>query len=277
MQLSTGSLPVIYPVLCAGGGEIPLLPLLLRMESCATQEQMHGNVYATFSRGYERLNEYMDTESGEVSICGAGPSLRESYTELSGDVIACNSAIGFLLSKGIAPKYAMLWDASELIENFAVPHPEVTYLVASRCHPKVFERLEGCRVIVWHAGGDHDITNVLEGSGVMEPMVNGGSAAVTRGLYLTHVLGYRKFHLHGADSSYSGELTHVNGSLVPEKKIRVQVKGDVFYTTPEWAAQVEEFKHIYRDMTQKGSEIEVHGSGLLPTVWKLLQPLEGAI
>src|SRR3990167_8700403 len=112
--------------LLATGGENPLVPLLLSMEGCATEEEMNSNVQATIERGYVRINEYLDTCSGDVSIVGAGPSIRKTYTELKGDVFSCNSALGFLLEQGIVPRWQMLWDAHPLVATFAIPHPEVT-------------------------------------------------------------------------------------------------------------------------------------------------------
>lgn len=249
-----------------------LQPLHLLMESCASQEEMNANVTATLARGYESIKPHLDKYKGEMSICGAGPSLRQTYKELTGDVMACNSAIGFLLDQGIVPKWAMIWDAHPICEKFAVPHPDVTYLIGARCHPGVFERLADCRVVVWYAAGDHNIAQYMEDNQICEPMVNGGSAAVTRGLYLAFALGYRKFHVHGADSSYSSDgMTHIRGSLVPEKDMKVWVNHRWFRTTPEWAAQVEEYKALYPYFRFLGADVVAHGDGMLQHVhWRMV-------
>lgn len=254
-----------------------LIPLLLSMEGCATQEEMNANVEATIKRGYTRINEYLDKFSGAVSIVGAGPTIRQTYTELKGDVMSCNSALGFLLEKGIVPKFQMMWDAHPLVATFAMPHPDIIYLVAARCHPSVFERLEGCKIISWHAGGDHNITEFLQERSINEPMINGGSAAVTRCMYLAYALGYREEHLFGCDSSYSDEGdTHVNGSVVPEKDMQVWVGNGAgnkcFRTTPEWCAQIEEFKMIYQHFYNYcGATIEVYGEGMLQHVARIME------
>ena len=261
----------------AQGDNPPLLPLLLSMECCATEGEMHSNVRATISRGYTRLNEHLDKYSGRVSLVGSGPSLSKTYQDLSGEVIAINNALKFLLEKGVVPKWAMFWDAAECVEQFAHPHPDITYLVAARCHPKVFERLKGCRQIVWYAGGDHNINDFMLENGIaQEPMVNGGSAGITRALYLAYALGYRDFHIHGADSSYSDDgKTHVNESLVPEKDFNVwvgnQVGNKMFRTTPEWCGQIEEYKMIYPMFkVALNVPLTVHGDGMLPFIHELL-------
>ena len=271
--------PASLPVLAyhpEGGDRPPLLPLLLSMECCASQQEMNGNVEATVNRGYTRLNEYLDAFPGVVSICGSGPSLADTYQDMQGDVFAINNALKFLLEHGVVPKFAMFWDAAECVEQFAIPHPEITYLVGARCHPKVFERLRDCKIIVWHAGGDHNIKEFLEARQINEPMVNGGSAGVTRALYLAYAIGKREFHLYGADSSYSDDgKTHVNESLVPEKDFQVWIGNHdgnkPFRTTPEWCAQIEEYKSIYPMFKLAiGVNIEVHGTGMLPHMHKIL-------
>lgn len=256
------------------------IPLKLYMEGTATEAEMNANVTATLARGYVRLNEYLGTMTGSVSICGSGPSLEETLQELTGDVLAINGSLKFLLDHGVVPRWAMIWDASPLCEAFAVPHHEVTYLIGARCHESVFKRLQGCKVIVWHAGGDHNIHQFMLEKQIHEPMVNGGSAGVTRAIYLAFALGYRDLHLFGADSSYSDDgRTHVAGSLVPEKFMQVMMAEKWFNTTPEWCAQVEEIKVIYPNFTrpEMGARITAHGKGLLPWACQLMsnsQPLE---
>lgn len=264
----------------AVGKTLPLVPIGLDMCSCATEEEMHENFYATLDRGYDPINEYLYKQQGKVCLVGAGPSIETTLDEMEGDICAINSAIGFLLDHGKVPKWAMLWDASPLVANFAVPHPEVTYLVASRCHQSVFERLKDCKVIVWHAAGDHDIIKVMNKPEVIakqkveEPLIPGGSAGITRGIFVMTALGYTEVHIFGADSSYSSlGNTHVRGSLVPEKDMMIAIGNSPpqwFRTTPEWAAQVEEYKAIYVMSTQQGIKLEVHGEGMLPTMHRLL-------
>jgi hypothetical protein len=251
----------------AGGDIPPLLPLALHMVGCATQEEMNSNLSNTIARGYTPINDYLDKFSGTCSLVGSGPSINETYTELKGDVMAVNNAIRFLVEKGIYPKWAMLWDAADIVAKFVVPDPRITYLVGSRCHPDVFKALEGCKVIVWHAGGDHNINELIIKNNIKEPLVNGGSAGVTRGIYLVSALGYRDIHIFGADSSYSDDgKTHVNGSLVPEKDIMVSVGNEPpawFRTTPEWCAQVEEYRCIYAMFTHNDThKITVYGKGM---------------
>ena len=287
MEIRQATLDEVRNAMAAG--EVPPpVRLALCMTSCITSQEMHSNFYATVERGFTPINDYLGAYSGTCSVVGSGPTIRETHKELVGDVIAINSAISYLLDQGIVPKFGVLWDGTEIIEKFARPHPDITYLVASRCHPKVFERLKDCKVVVWHAGGDHDILEVIteptvfKKMGIPQPIIAGGSAGVTRTIYVASVLGYTDVHLFGADSCYTGNDTHVRGSVVPEKDILVSLGDNSdgapaiwFRTTPEWCAQVNEYRSIYAltvsgrlsALTQGPSNklamnIEVHGESL---------------
>lgn len=261
----------------AGDVSSRLCPLVLYMEGCATQQEMNANVLATIERGYVRFNEFIDQYHGRISIVGSGPSLDQTYTDLAGDILAINHALKFLLEQNIIPKFAMIWDADPICEQFAIPHKDITYLIGARCHPKVFERLQGCQVIVWHAGGDHNINDFLLEHNIQEPMINGGSAGITRAMYLAVALGYKDLHLYGADSSYSADgKTHVNGSLVKEKDFMVSIGKDqpvFFRTTPEWCSQVNEFRDIYSIFRHPNCDIAIttHGDGMLPYMASLMK------
>lgn len=257
---------------------VQLIPLFLDMHGCATKEEMNANVLATIERGYVSFNEHLLKYSGECSIVGSAPSIEKTYKDLQGDVLAINSSIKYLLEHGVTPKFAMIWDAAEICKEFAIPHPDITYLIGARCHPKVFDRLKDCKIVVWHAGGDHNIAELLKDREIDEPMINGGSAGVTRAMYLAVALGYKKLNIYGADSSYSEKGdTHITGSLVPEKDFRCWIGNGEgakqFRTTPEWCAQVNEFRDIYSVFRHPAYDIniDVFGEGMLPYMGELMR------
>ena len=199
---------------------------------------------------------------------GAGPSLSSTYQDLVGDVIACNSAHDFLIGKGIIPKYAMIWDAHPIMEKIITPHKDVHYLIASRCHPSVFERFKDFNVTVWHAmAGDSEVEKLLSKHGRMEAMVAGGSSSVTRATYLAGAMGYTKeMHLFGIDSCCAAGETHVNGSAITQKQMNLRVCGKWFTVAPWMAMQAGDFKILAPILKNMGHRIVVHGTGLIPYV-----------
>lgn len=257
------------------GKEFAIAPVLLSMECTASQKQVEEQIQATIDRGYVYFTEIIDKFRGSVSLCGSGPSLAKKLHELTGDICAINGAGKFLIERGIIPKFHMVWDADELIEKFMVPHPDVIYLVASRCHPAVFEKLKDCKVYVWHPHGDHDIVNFMNSRNLNEPLLNGGTTGITRGIYLTYALGYRDIHLFGADSCYGDENdTHLPGaSVVNEQEMYLVLCGRMYRSTPQWADQLEQMRIIYPmfKWTQLACNLTAHDDGMMSWLFELME------
>lgn len=222
------------------------------------------NVRATLDTEYVPFNVLLAPPHERViSICGFGPSLKETYGLLQGDVWACNGAHDWLIAHGVIPKYGMFWDAAEVIAKFVHPHPDVVYLVGSRCHRSVFKALEGYKVVVWHSVGDQGMDDMLCEYQRAEPMCGHGSAAATTAMSLCTNMGYRQIRMFGADSSYPGEHTHAKQSIVSEVPLDVWMDGRRFKSTSWLAGQVEDFQKLGPMLRDQGCNIEFYGDGLL--------------
>ncbi len=249
------------------GAKAPLAPLNLEYDVCETHENIERNIRQTLESEYEPFIPLLDMpHERQISVVGFGPSLAKTYTQLKGEVLACNGAHNWLIDKGVIPKYGMFWDAHQVTAGFVKPHKDVTYLIASRCHRDVFKLLEGYRVYVWHTAGDKILEDLLVEYKRMEPMLSGGSAAVTRAMMVVSCMGYRNINLFGADASFDGTTTHVKESIVTEKPLEIWCNGKMFYSTSWMAGQVEEFKVLGPMMRDQGCNIELYGDGLLPYV-----------
>ena len=255
-----------------GGGT--WLPLLLHSALANSVEDIDRNIESALKRDYIPFNTLLGTKSGAVAIVGSGPSLKQNWRQLldfKGDIVACNAAFQFLLAKGITPKYMMCFDADPLALEFITPREGVTYLIASRCPPEAFDILAGSRVVCWHAAGDTNVRALLEKAGRMEPMVIGGSAAVTRAMILAAPIGYREIHIYGGDSSHSDADTHIRKSTTEERRMPIMCAGRVFMTSPWMAVQANDFKALLPLLVDRlRIDITVHGDGLLPHIarWK---------
>jgi hypothetical protein len=245
-------------------------PLVLNYEVAETSEKVERNIRRTLESSYVPFNSLLDQPHDRVvSVVGFGPSLRNTYKQLDGDIWACNGAHNWLIEQGVIPKYAMFWDASPAIAQFTKPHQDVTYLVASRCHEDVFKALDGFNVYVMQIGGDECRERLLEEYRILEPILGGGSAAVTRAMCIATTMGYRKIKLFGADGSTDIEHTHLKQSIVHEEFLTVWCDG-VDYTSTSWlAGQVEDFKILAPALRDQGCELEIFGSGLLPHVARI--------
>ena len=244
--------------------------LTLTYEMAVLPEVITQNIRAALQRKYKPFTLLLaPPHEREVSVVGFGPSLRRMYDHLRGDIWACNGAHNWLIERGIIPKYAMFWDASPEIAKFVKPHKDVIYLIASRCHPAVFEALEGFNVYVWHVGGDDALEDLLEEFRIFEPILPGGSAAVTRGMVVATTMGYKKINLFGCDCSFDGETTHVIKSIVDEKKLTVWCDGVDYQSTAWLAGQVEDFKVLAPILRDQGCDLQIYGDGLLPHVARI--------
>lgn len=241
-------------------------PLSMLGKNNVVDEVISTNLTATMEREYDLMQLGAEEGKGLVSIVGAGPSLAFTYKDISGDIIACNSAHDFLIGKGIVPRYAMLWDAHAVIAKVFTPHKDVTYLVGSRCHPDVFTKLEGYKVKVFHVLGDAQIEDHLLRYKKNEPMIGGGSSSATRAAYVAGALGYQgAMHFFGVDSSYANdEETHVSGSVVEQKKMKLRCCGEWFLVAPWMAMQAGDFKLLIPHLEARGFKIIIHGTGLVP-------------
>ena len=248
------------------------MPLVVQGILANSNEDITRNLEYSLSQDYIPFNKLMNTKSGAVAIVCSGPSLKDTWPMLrdfDGDIVACNASFKFLLDKGITPDYMFCFDADPMVKAFFVPHPDVTYLICSRCPPVAFEMLKGCRIVVWHAAGDKNLEKLLiergkgGGSPDIEPMMIGGSAAITRGMCVLLPMGYTAIHFFGADSSFANGDTHIKQSLTTERRMAVRCNGRVFEVAPWMTIQTEDLKAFAPGFLAMGIKLFFHGDGLM--------------
>lgn len=210
------------------------------------------------ARGLPEL-KFAAKHDGIISVAGNAPSLKHTWLELRGDVLAVNGAYDYLKYR-TPVKWAMFWDPSPQIAEWYLKDPiqGVRYLVASQCHPAVFDALAGFRVTVWHVWRDTDIG--------YEPRIGGGPSAVLRGAMLARALGASEIDLHGIDASLEGDVAHVGADHGAGNILDVKCAGRWFRTTGPLAIQVAAFEKMIETAP---CPIRVHGDGLIPHVARL--------
>ncbi len=254
--------------------DLAWLPLKAKYGLANSHEDIAANIESVLKTEYTGFQDLMGTKKGTVSVVGSGPSLKKNWKklrDLKSDIVACNAACQFLLERGVIPTYMFCFDADKLVmEFFEKPHKDVTYIISSRCVPQVFEALKGFKVIVIHTGGDKHLEELLQKHGKHEPMVIGGSAAVTRGMTVAAVIGYTTIHLWGIDGSFSGEDTHIGQSTTVERRAKIMMNKRVFDMAPWMTRQVDDFKLLAPPLKSWGIRIIVHGDGIIPYLAELM-------
>lgn len=241
------------------------------LSPAVSAETMLANMRSALGRG---LREVTACRPHGLTLCVAagGPSLADTYDQLDGFIGAVNGSLAFLLDRPIkaGASYACaVMDAGPHIADALVAHPSVRYYVASICDPAVFEKLKGCDVRLWHISPEstEDPKGVTDLLNEFYPdhwhAIGGGCTMGLRWINLGYMLGFRKFKLHGLDSSFRKGSTHA----YPD---RADTKDPIEFcgreTRPNFLAQVYDFfgtLNRFSSPDLEGIEIEVFGDGLL--------------
>ncbi len=229
-----------------------------------------GGIYEHIRLALERnlpLHDEARQHDRIAVLVGSGPSVKgqlESIREemrLGHTIIAIKDAHDWLIENGVVPHYAVAVDPQEHRWNcFTKKHESVHYYIASQCHPAMFEHLKDRHVILWHLyikeGQDYPPNSLL---------VTGGTTTGLRAITLFYSMGFRKFSLYGYDSCLTDGQLRVTGKM-GEKSIEIfvgQAKRK-FITTPEMAAQANEFQVLLKQLAD--ISISSHGHGVLTAI-----------
>ena len=119
-------------------------------------------------------------------------------------IVTLNGAYNWALSKGMTVGAQIVVDARPFNARFTHPVNDKTrYLIGSQCDPSVLEGLPKDRTYLWHTTAEQ-ITDILkERYGDEWFGIVGGCTVLLRAIPLLRMLGYKRFHLFGCDSSVS--------------------------------------------------------------------------
>lgn len=238
-------------------------------------ERMLANMRSSIARGLPQVTACR-AHGRTLSVAGGGPSLADTRERL-GDVIATmNGSLRYLLGqpKDGANYLCGIMDAGEHIADMIVADPQVRYYVASICDPSVFDKLRGCDVRLWHVSPDstEDPKGVAAVLDTAYPdkwhAICGGCTMGLRWINLGYFFGFRRFELHGLDSSFRETATHAYPDRADAKEWR-EFRGRM--TRPNFLAQVYDFFETV-DMFNRPEfediQIAMLGDGLLQDMWQ---------
>lgn len=248
---------------------IPIIPAM-------TPEERLGNMRVCALQGLPLLRRKGRFTDAALTLACYGPSLADTWTKVAHPVMTVSGAHDFLVSGGITPDYHVEVDARAHKVEFTKNAQEgVEYLMASWCHPAVWENLRGKNVTVWHPYGEQEIQDYVKSIGEEKATVGGGSTAGLRALEVAAALGYRRFAIHGMDCSYRDSRhagSHPNES---ERVIEVKVNGMAFQTSPQLYESAREFVELIFKHKLDIS-VALYGDGLLQELMKTAKTLRKA-
>lgn len=233
-------------------------------------DQIVENVKVNIRRGLPQVQPH-DVQETPIAVVGGGWSLNETLDDLKEKhaagmkVVSVNGSHDYLIQHGIRPSAHVQLDAREFNARFVRHwHPDCKYLIASQCHPSVFDALEGADVRIFHCENDAEkeaLDNYYLGHYHTVP---GGSTVMLRAILLMRMLGFDHMEVYGFDSCYRGDEHHAYPQEENEEEDigAMTVDGREFRCAPWMFSQAKEFIGFTK---QFGGMINliVHGDGLI--------------
>lgn len=248
----------VYPPL--GGQEIKV-----KTKNVGSDHEIQSNIKYALGMYHPFRLPRCKVHPGQALMCAGGPSLEKELPAITrmamngGTIFTVKSAHDRLIANGIVPFACILLDPRGHVKEFIdKPHPGVNYIVASMCHPSVFNTLQnkGGRAWLYHAAvgaGENRILGESLASQGNVVLVGGGCSSATRGLMIAYVLGFRRLHLFGYDLCYDGPGEGRTKIAIRDGKAFMD--GEI-WTDFEKVAQLGELRVCMEDDTV---EIDVHG------------------
>ena len=206
-----------------------------------------------------------------IAIVGYGPSLNDTWEQIKKFkyVMSCSGSHKFLVDRGITPRFHVEVDPRpHKVQLIGKPRKRTEYLIASTCHAKVFDHLEGYNVKLWHVFDSTEQGKRLLPAG--DWAVTGGCDVGMRAMTLAAFLGFRDLHCFGIDGSAKG-AKHAGDHPLGIKDGFAECEypegsGQIFYTT---TGMLEAAKQIWHELNQMPAvKATFYGEGLVQTMAK---------
>jgi hypothetical protein len=244
-----------------------------------SDETILTNIRSAIRRGHPQVRGDAP-KMDHIVLVGGGPSLADTEHELvalvhaGAKIATLNGAYHWCLARHLRPSMQIVMDARPTNVRFLEPYvPACTYLLASQCHPDLWEAVEGReRVWIFHAlNPESPERSVLDTyyAGQWQG-VGGGTTVATRALALLRMLGYLRFDLFGIDSCWMGDQHHAYDQPENQRDRRIRLtvtpdgatEGRTFTCAPWHVKQFEDFLQMIR-VNGQHFLLHVHGDGLL--------------
>lgn len=206
----------------------------------------------------------------QISLIANGPGALGYDFDTPGETIAVNGALKLFTDRGKAPDYWICCDPQGPGDNTVTPidflsgelPDRTTYLVASKCHPGLFERLKGKDVWLWHV---NDVP--VPGKRQIPCAVSVTICA----LLLLHrpPFSYTRVDTYGWDCCFSGEDHHAGPGALSNTPGRIIIEvgdGDFYNSTSTWACEVRDATGVLPVLRWCGTDVVIHGPSMLAAI-----------
>lgn len=215
-----------------------------------------------------RIQPHYDLRADPCAIVCYGPSLNDTWEKVRDFkyIFSCSGSHKFLLERGIVPTWHVEVDPrAHKVELMGPPHKDVEYLIASTCHPDVFDHLDGYNVVLWHV-----FDNAADGIRTLpfgEWALTGGCGVGLRAMTIARFFGFTNMHIFGMDgnSGASGKHAAAHPSQAKSNHF-TEYKGVKYETTP---AFLEAARMTFHELDQMPDvKATFYGEGLVQEMAK---------
>lgn len=248
-------------------GVEPDNPQVLQFEvtGAVPDEVVAGQVAHALTLGRPEVAEFEEgMATGTLHIIANGPSARQA--PLEGPTLALNGALRLFTERGLAPTFWAACDPQALVADFLTDAPaETVYLVASKCHPSVFEALKDRRVVIWHADDPGSFPLVYD----RFPVVSWVSITLCA-FELMARIGWRRFEVWGWDGCFLDGQHHAADQAHEAERMEVDLGGaEPVITTPAWMLEAQSAGQRLAGFPFR---VHIHGPGLIAQIMRAVMP-----
>lgn len=223
-------------------------------------EFREAQMSACLEHGFPPL-ERGEPKAGRMTIVCYGPSLLETWTQIRRPIMTVSGAHDFLTRGGMTPDYHVECDPREHKATFTRnPNKETEYLMASVCHPSIWQQLNGYNVKIWHSLESKQTNDWVKRHDPDGIVISGGSNVGIRAIEVAGTLGYTKFDIHGMDFSFKNGRHAGPHPNETEREILVKLGGREYRTSKQL---YEGAREIVQIVCAYDCEWKFYGDGLL--------------
>src|SRR3990167_10081753 len=114
-------------------------------------EQRHHYMAEALAHGFPRLQPRPIDDDKSISLVCYGPSLLDTWAEITPPIITVSGALHFLAERGIIADYHVDCDPRlHKTQHLQPPVDGVHYLIGSCCHPSTWEILKSQKISLVH-------------------------------------------------------------------------------------------------------------------------------
>jgi hypothetical protein len=232
------------------------------------------NVKISCARFPDRIQLGKELMSEPIALVCFGTSLHQTWEHIKEFkyVMSCSGSHKFLRERGITPTYHVEVDPrSHKIQLIGDDiSPDTTFLMASCCHPEVFDHLvkHNAKIVLWH-------TYSGEKAGILpnvyprgEWVSTGGANVGLRAMVLCRMLGFKNIHMFGMDGSFEPDgATHADKHPnSPKDYILAEFEGKEYATTTVFLECARGILHELEQLSDV--DITFYGKGLVQDMVK---------